>query len=133
MKLNVVANDADSANDDGNHFAQQFAWSWNSDIWDAYTQIDCIEHAGQLTLSEELVKPEEQVTTTGEGENTESQPTDPSGQETDSQPNPEESGSETDPAEEPDNKGCRSSVGAGLLFLLPAAAIPMFRRKRNDD
>lgn len=134
MKLNVVANDADSTNDDGTHYAQQFAWSWLSDLAGAYPQIDCIEHAGLLTLSGETVKPEERETGSESGENTEPPTTRP-----DEQPGTETAGPScavtTDAGTAPAASGCASAVGMtgfGLLMLSAAALPVLFRRKKKD-
>lgn len=134
MKLNVVANDADSTNDDGTHYAQQFAWSWLSDLAGAYPQIDCIEHAGLLTLSGETVKPEERETGSESGENTEPPTTRP-----DEQPGAETAGPSgavtTDAGTAPAASGCASAVGMtgfGLLMLSAAALPVLFRRKKKD-
>lgn len=126
MKLNVVANDADSTNDDGSHFAQQFAWSWNSSIWSVYTQIDCIEHAGTLTLSDTLVALENS-TTTGSEEETSSQPQN-TDEQTQTQPGTNESPTNETPA---GDAGCNSSVGFGLIPVLSLAGLVLIRRKKR--
>lgn len=129
MKLNVVANDADSANDDGAHYSQQFAWSWNSDLWSEYPQIDCIEHAGTLTLSAELVKPAETTGgDTGSGET-------PTGEVPTGTDEPgtgaQTSGDDTNTA---GKGGCKSGIGLGMLplLVLPLAGLAAVRRRKED-
>ena len=96
-------------------------------------QIDCIEHAGLLTLSGETVRPEERETGSESGENTEPPTTRP-----DEQPGTETTGpsgaSTTDAGTAPAASGCASAVGMtgfGLL-MLPAVLPVLFRRKKKD-
>ena len=139
VKVNVVGTNADSTNDDGAHFAQQFSWTLNPKLWDSMKKIEYVDHAGVVTLVEDMVKLEEQTPTPPSDTTEDPKDTVAPGETTQAPAGTNEAPAVTTEAsnattEAPadTSKGCGAGMG---LAVLPVLALlgAAFTSKRKED